>query len=278
MRNQALHHSARSAAWAVAVLIAGAAILSGCRQQTTVRRAAGFTNFGQIEAAIESELAKFGVPQKEPDFNHGPTHVVTRDGYILEHSAVDKIPLWVCERVKRQHLRGPGDRDKSTFKPDPLLQSGDRAELTDYKGSGYDRGNQAPAADFKRSQRLTDESFFLSNMAPQIGIGFNRHIWAKLEGQVRNAARRRGEVFIITGGIFYDPAEEDPDTADGIVEYSVIGSGQVAVPTHFYKIMVGESPDSGELEAIAFVLANRKYGRKKVRLEDVRSNRSEFHA
>jgi len=41
--------------------------------------------------------------------------------------------------------------------------------------SGYDRGHMVPAADAKISQNAMDETFFLSNVAPQVGDGFNRH-------------------------------------------------------------------------------------------------------
>lgn len=38
-----------------------------------------------------------------------------------------------------------------------------------------------PAADAKQSQQAMSETFLLSNIAPQVGDGFNRHYWAYLE-------------------------------------------------------------------------------------------------
>ena len=46
--------------------------------------------------------------------------------------------------------------------------------MIDFK-SGYDRGHMVPAADAKISQKAMDETFYLSNIAPQVGDGFNRH-------------------------------------------------------------------------------------------------------
>lgn len=51
---------------------------------------------------------------------------------------------------------------------------GRSALIADFK-SGYDRGHMVPAADAKISQKAMDETFYLSNIAPQVGDGFNRH-------------------------------------------------------------------------------------------------------
>lgn len=232
----------------------------GCQAPQRFQRPAGpYTAFEQ-EQGQRHPLCAFGVPEREGGWDHGPTIIVDRPGYVLEHSSLDKIPLWVCERVDEDHVRGSADRKKSRFKPDPRLWPGERAELADYRGSGYDRGHQAPAADFKYSQDRMNDSFYLSNMAPQVGIGFNRHIWSVLEGRVRDAVRNRGEVFVITGGMFYDPDEEQPETADGFVEFDVIGSNHVSVPTHFYKIVVAKDA-TDKWQAIGFVLENWAYPR-----------------
>lgn len=55
-----------------------------------------------------------------------------------------------------------------------------QAKLGDYRGSGYDRGHQVPAADCKFSQEAMNETFYLSNMCPQVGDGFNRNCKQKL--------------------------------------------------------------------------------------------------
>lgn len=67
------------------------------------------------------------------------------------------------------------DRDKSNFQEDTDIPEMFRAHLKDYVSSGYDRGHQAPAADDLSSQEAMDQTFLLTNMAPQVGVGFNRH-------------------------------------------------------------------------------------------------------
>lgn len=99
------------------------------------------------------------------------------------------------------------------------------------------------------------ENFLLSNMSPQVGIGFNRHIWKNLEEAVRGWVEQRGTLTIITDPVF--AVEQNK------VSYDVIGDNHVAVPTHFFKIIV-DTKNSGNPEDLAFMLPNitlsgRKY-------------------
>ena len=198
------------------------------------------------------------MPEEDPDAELGETVVIVRDGYVLGHSSDYKIPYWVCEGVSPAQLRGSEPR-KDKFRADPELQDHSRSELADYRGSGYDRGHLAPAGDQTSSAKLKDETFFLSNMAPQLPC-FNRQVWRALETKAREWVVEHNGAYILTGPIFYDPAEEDPETADGFIDYSVIGDGEGAVPTHFYKIVVARDED-GELQAIGFVLEHRCHDR-----------------
>ena len=85
-------------------------------------------------------------------------------------------PNWVAEHITAETLKaGEGvGRGNSQFKEDPTVPDLYKAKLSDYLRSGYDRGHMAPAADCKNSQSAMDETFYLSNIAPQVGEGFNR--------------------------------------------------------------------------------------------------------
>jgi endonuclease G len=130
----------------------------------------------------------------------------------------------------------------NNFQPDPDLDEGERAELSDYKGSGYDRGHMAPAGDMRWNPDAMSESFYLSNMVPQVGKGMNQGIWKDLEEKVRLWALDRGEVFIYTGPIY------------AVTPSKTIGENKVAVPSHLYKIVY----DPARVEAIAFIMPNVK--------------------
>jgi endonuclease G, mitochondrial len=231
-------------------------VLAGCKAPVQRQRAAMYTQHSAIEGAQSSPNCLYGMPEKQPGWDFGPTRVLLRADYALEHSSLDKIPLWVCEHVVPAHVAGSAQR--ATFKPDPDLPKGQRAELADYQGSGYDRGHQAPAADFKYDQQRMDECFYLSNMVPQVGRGFNQSVWRVLEERVRDCVTQRGGAYIITGPLFWDPKEDSEATADGCIEYYAIGPDQVAVPNYLYKIVVSKSA-AGDWEAVAFVMENKAY-------------------
>lgn len=242
-------------------------VATGCAApvNTGIRPAIG-TNYALQEAGLSAAdqarldaQCPFGQPKLRRADDYGMTFVVARDGYALEESEKDKIPIWVCERITRYQVTGSLSKGRITFRPDPQLPGDARSVDADYSGSGYDRGHQAPLADQTREQRLRDETFFLSNVVPQ-NRRLNQQAWANLELRVRGWADARDTVYAITGPLFWDPREDDPSTARGYVHYDWIGN-HVSVPTHLYKIVVARKPDRSGWEAIAFVVPNQAYDR-----------------
>lgn len=180
------------------------------------------------------EHVKYGAPSQNPI-------LLCRLGFALSFNTEQKVPDWVAYHLTSEKVHGTHPR-VNAFRADDDLPQGKRSELKDYKNSGFDRGHMAPAGSMKWDQRAMRESFLLSNMAPQIGIGFNRHIWKTLEEKVRKWTDEREELYVVTGPIYASP---DPQQ---------IGPNDVSVPTHFYKVIF----DPIRVEAIAFILPNKK--------------------
>jgi endonuclease G len=169
-----------------------------------------------------------------------------REGYVAGQDGRLKIPVWVQYELGRGDLTGTAVR-RDDFRADATIPYRCRAETEDYEDSGYDQGHMAPAGDMNRSERVMSESFLLSNMAPQVGEGFNQDIWRRLETAVRGWVQQRGRLTIITGPIFAIQSNR--------VTYNVIGENNVAVPTHFYKIVV-DNNDPDNVQALAFMMPN----------------------
>ncbi|KAF2653235.1 hypothetical protein K491DRAFT_694946 [Lophiostoma macrostomum CBS 122681] len=172
-------------------------------------------------------------------------------------------PAWVAEHITPESLAdNNADRKHSVFVEDISIPEMFRAKLKDYFRSGFDRGHQVPAADAKWSQEAMDDTFLLSNMCPQVGDGFNRDYWAHFEDFCRRLTRRYPSVRIVTGPLYLP--KRDPD-GKWRVSYEVIGSPpNVAVPTHFYKVIFAEDGTPGGKVAVgAFVLPNAVIANKK---------------
>lgn len=173
--------------------------------------------------------------------------VLVKEHLVILHDNARRLPTWVTYHLTAADLQGTATRTEN-FRPDPALPAGQRSELVDYRNSGYDRGHMAPAADFKRDEAAMSETFLLSNMAPQ-RPNLNRRIWERLESQVRSLVQTRCEIWIFTGALYLDNLQHPVEPAD------FIGPDSVAVPTHFYKVMLCQHPD-GVRELFAFIMPN----------------------
>ncbi|MBC8472238.1 MAG: DNA/RNA non-specific endonuclease [Planctomycetes bacterium] len=230
---------------------------SGYIYRTFVRRYYGDMPVPETEESIIRSLADPRLRFTEELRRHAIRHLSigkpqavherVLEGYVLGHDGRLKIPVWVQYELGRGDLTGTAAR-KDDFRADASIPFRYRAELDDYEDSGFDRGHMAPAGDMNRSEKVMSESFLLSNMAPQVGEGFNQNIWRDLETAVRGWVQERGRLTIITGPIFA--------VENSRVSYGVIGRNNVAVPTHFYKIVV-DNNDPDNVQALAFMMPNR---------------------
>jgi endonuclease G len=112
---------------------------------------------------------------------------------------------------------------------------------SEYRKTGYDKGHLASAADMTYSIDTMTQSFYMSNISPQLP-GFNRGIWKRLETFVREVARKEGVVLVVTGPIF------DPE--DQIIS---LNNTDIPIPTAFYKILFDVTPPQ---KIIGFVIPN----------------------
>lgn len=178
------------------------------------------------------------------------SYIITRTGYSIAYDPRTRNPIYTYEKLSSSSLEGRVTREDCKFKEDPRIPEIFRSALKDYQRSGFDRGHLAPAANHKGSYEEMAETFYLSNMCPQCPQ-FNRGYWAKLEKHVRDLSQSYQTIEVFTGPL-YLPQEE----ADGkrYVKYQVIGKNDVAVPTHFYKVLLLES--QGKKDSVAYILPN----------------------
>ncbi|KAJ6654568.1 hypothetical protein lerEdw1_006721 [Lerista edwardsae] len=189
------------------------------------------------------ELAKYGLP--------GLSQLRSRESYVLCYDPRSRSALWVLEQLNAGTVSGPSDRGACDFREDDSVHEYHRASNADYRGSGFDRGHLAAAANHRWSQKAMGDTFYLSNIAPQ-NPHLNQNAWNNLEKYCRSLTKYNKNVYVCTGPLFLPRMETDGKM---YVKYQVIGKNHVAVPTHFFKVLILEKP-SGEIELRSYVMPN----------------------
>lgn len=162
---------------------------------------------------------------REPEIVNPRLQTKTRElcfrAFAVLHSGIARTPLWSAERLTREQISlARRTAREDSFHPEMSLPETERAELSDYARSGYDRGHMSPAGDMPDEEAM-HESFSLANMVPQ-NPNNNRNLWAHIEGAARGMATRYGEIFVVSGVIY------DGDRLDVLKQ-------RVLVPTRLFK-------------------------------------------
>ncbi|KAM4578656.1 endonuclease G, mitochondrial [Fundulus diaphanus] len=246
----------------------GAAVsrLLNCRGRTEEEQTAGLLGWVPVLPVPEpltvraSELTvspgnsgavmKYGFPSL--------ANIRSRESYVTSYDPRTRTASWVIEKLNPTSLTGASNRKFCEFKEDDSVHIFHRATNADYRGSGFDRGHLAAAANHKWSQKAMEDTFYLSNVAPQ-NPNLNQNTWNNLEKLCRSLTKHYLNVYVCTGPL-YLPRQED----DGklYVRYQVIGRNHVAVPTHFFKVLILEQADGKGVELRSYVLPNEPIDEK----------------
>jgi endonuclease G len=150
------------------------------------------------------------------------------DSFAVLHSGQTKTPVFVAEHLDKAILQqGRKVRRSDHFYAEARLPSEERAEIDDYRNSGYSRGHMAPAGDMGSVDGKA-QSFSLANMAPQ-DVELNNGAWNDIEQDTRRYVQRaQGGVYVFTGPVYSSAPH-------------AIGANSVQVPQYFYKLVYDPS-------------------------------------
>lgn len=169
--------------------------------------------------------------------------------YVLGYSYYFRQAKWALEIVD------PDTSDVEridNFRPDYRMPEIFRADLPDYRRSGYDRGHLVASANQRETEIQNSETFLLSNMSPQ-KPRFNRGIWKDLESAVRilDGDKKVLETYVICGPIFnFDMPVKTIGKADK-------NEVTLPVPHAYFKSILAEDI-KGNLRMWSFVLPNEE--------------------
>lgn len=207
----------------------------------------GFINFtyslvGQTSELQDSILLQHihthSITNLEIPKTHSHETIIHHTAYSFSYNETHEQANWVAYLLTKEETQKAFERS-NTFLPDPEVKT-QTANDADYKSSGYDRGHLAPAADMSWSEVTMQESFYYSNMSPQVP-SFNRGIWKKCEELVRSWANENDSIYIVTG----------PVLTEGL---PTIGENKVSVPNYYYKVILDYSKPS--VKGIGFIFPN----------------------
>ncbi|MCD6026877.1 MAG: non-specific endonuclease [Solimicrobium sp.] len=144
--------------------------------------------------------------------------------FAILHSGRSKTPIYTAERLNKNTLKQAYLYQRTDqFYAEPRLLRARRAELSDYRGSGFDHGHLVPAGDSTTEESMA-QSFSLANIVPQRPVN-NRQVWASIEKATRKyVMRASGDVYVISGPVFPSHPQR-------------IGENLVWVPAFLFKLV-----------------------------------------
>jgi endonuclease G len=160
--------------------------------------------------------------------------------FSLEWDCSLKANRWTCYEFYDNNYQGNAGRNDS-FRPDPDIPEQYQTTLSDYSGSGYSRGHLCPSGDRQCSVDQNKQTFFLSNMQPQIQE-HNGGVWAQLENKVRAKASNFDTLYVVKAATI-----EDFGTWQGVMTHTDSG---LIVPKYFYMALLGYTKSTNTYNAI----------------------------
>lgn len=151
--------------------------------------------------------------------------------YAVEWDTQKKSQRWSCYQMYKSISEAHTQRYKSDtdqYPRDNNIPAAFQFASDPYWRTGYDHGHICPSADRLGSTEANRQTFFLSNMQPQVN-GFNAKVWANMEAQLRtwNRDSFRDTLYVCKGGTIDNPSHI----------LKTIGKGLI-VPKYFYMAIL----------------------------------------
>ena len=186
---------------------------------------------------------------KGGSMNQFITHTTKRNGkdyptYSLEYSYKYKHSYWIAYRF--DNTTGGNVGRNEAYKPDPELPSQYAAKHNDYTNSGYTRGHLCASSDRQYSEEANQQTFYMSNISPQSGNGFNQSgsAWNTGEDKVQawgyNISRSTDTLYVVKGGTI----------GEGMIKGYI--KNEIAIPKYFFMAVLFRSGDN--YKAIGFYM------------------------
>ena len=213
---------------------------------TTLAKAS-FEPGGWLEMPSYDTAGMVGTTESTLADLYAITHYATMHGdnvrnYSFLYDPEVYASYWVAYPLCRDHL-GTGREEDWDY--DPIVPQAKQTAVfkgygvnvpsANYNNQHYARGHQLPNADRNGVDEMMAQTYYSTNMTPQLQHGFNGGVWANLEEAVRSVIKNNADtVYVVTGAAFRKKGGNETiktitSTRDGKV---------LPVPNYYWKVLL----------------------------------------
>lgn len=193
--------------------------------------------------------------------NAGPTTAGRVRNYTLCYDTERLQPLWAAYPMHPWYNGGVGRNDSWNY--DPYISTSLQPNLGSSYVSGYSRGHQVASSDRQKTVAMNKQTFYYSNMSPQVQNEFNGGIWNDLEKKIQSIGFNCSDtLYVVTGSAFIGTTKTASDKS----------GNTLPVPTHFFKVLLSSKTgktgkpisqlSASELKCVGFWFGHFDYGTK----------------
>lgn len=183
--------------------------------------------------------------------------------YSVAYSPADHHSRWVAFRfdaaMKEKKVARKDYSIRPQYPQDPLCPA---TVANDASFSGHDHGHLCASADRLCSRVSNDQTFYMSNMSPQLG-SFNQNYWTKYESFVQdlgyrclpanNSDRWADTLYVVKGGTIH-PQQ--------VKSYITVDKSLMPVPKYYFIALL--KVKNNAYSSIAFWVEHREYDVKNI--------------
>lgn len=186
--------------------------------------------------------------------------------YTLLYDPETYASFWVAYPLCKDHVT-TGRKDTWAYDPDvPTAKQtnctggayGVNVDSDNYTNQFYARGHQIPNADRNKVAAMQEQTYYMTNITPQLQYGFNGGIWSSLEEGIRNLTSSCDTLYVVTGASF-----KKVGGSESVKFITNKRDGKsLPVPNYYWKVVMKVRRSGGSItnaSAIGFWFPHQEY-------------------
>lgn len=211
-------------------------------------------------------LSPWGYPQPSSGETMKIKQFVCHQDYAFLYNSSSGVSDWIVEKITPEKINSDLKYLRTDFRKDPALHDGNAISPEEYKVSnsqGWVKGQLTGIGDYRYTKKSQSQSYYMTNVAP-MNPYLQENVYGELNKNIRNWVRSYGDLYVVTGPIYYNGKPLDflgnKAISALVVEGEVAklgesGKARIAVPTHYYKVIF--SPKIKQIQA--YIIPNQAF-------------------